>query len=479
MSSAQVDLHPLDEAAAETEAAAPFGLKQQVAERLAAHRARRNQRPAGPIIPIAPPAPAKASAARIAAAVAERYAHSQSYRAFLAAEAEAAIRQAEAAAQVAAVTAKAVADAQYQLLAELDQWALTPPPVAVAAALLPDSTAVNEASSSTESFPAANAAPATPAEVYGAGLTVRLYEGAPYNPPAATPAISSRRLVHQSFDEAEGMALDDEIAFRQSPVFEEPVGPPVDIPANLIEFPRQLIAARKARPRLAEGPLREDTDLIAQNSDAAQLRIFEVEAAQISTTPIVEAIEPEWSSILLGALPPSAPAECTEPLFNPIPSPQAAPLSLRFMAAIVDACLILASVLAFAAAFAIALDYLAGGHPAGQFVHNVASQIAVPISGTMPLQTATLSAVVVLGVLTVLYHLLFFTLSDATPGMRYARLALCTFNDENPTRSAMRRRIFAMALSACPVGIGFLWACLDDDRLGWHDRISRMYQRSY
>jgi uncharacterized RDD family membrane protein YckC len=85
----------------------------------------------------------------------------------------------------------------------------------------------------------------------------------------------------------------------------------------------------------------------------------------------------------------------------------------------------------------------------------------------------------VLGVLTVLYHLLFFTLSDATPGMRYARIGLCTFNDENPTRFAMRRRIFAMVLSACPVGIGFLWACLDDDRLGWHDRISRMYQRSY
>jgi hypothetical protein len=63
--------------------------------------------------------------------------------------------------------------------------------------------------------------------------------------------------------------------------------------------------------------------------------------------------------------------------------------------------------------------------------------------------------------------------------MRYARIALCTFSDENPTRSAMRRRTWALLLSACPLGMGFLWACLDDDRLGWHDRISRMYQRSY
>jgi hypothetical protein len=478
MSSAQVDLHPLDEAAAETEAAAPFGLKEQVAERLAAHRARRNQRPAGPIIPIAPPTPAKPSASRIAAAVAERYAHSQSYRAFLAAEAEAAIRQAEAAAQVAAVTAKAVAEAQYQLLAELDHWALTPLPVAATASpLLPDSTIASEAPLSTESLTATEAAPAGTRQTYAPGLTVRLYEEVPYSLPSAKPAISNRSLIHQSFDEAERLVLDDEIAFRQSPVFEEPVGPPIDIPANLIEFPRQLVAARKARPRLAEGPLREEADRFAQNPDAAQLRIFEV--AEISTTPFVDAIEPEWSSILLGALPASPAVECAEPLFNPMPSPQAAPVSLRLMAAIVDACLILASVLAFAAVFAITFDYLAGGHPAGQFVRNVAGQMEGPISGPMPLQTAVISAAVVLGVLTLLYHLLFFTLSDSTPGMRYARIGLCTFGDENPTRSAMRRRLFAMILSACPVGIGFLWACLDDERLGWHDRISRMYQRSY
>ncbi len=70
-------------------------------------------------------------------------------------------------------------------------------------------------------------------------------------------------------------------------------------------------------------------------------------------------------------------------------------------------------------------------------------------------------------------------MSEATPGMRYARIALCTFADDNPTRAAMRRRILATVLAACPLGIGFLWAWLDEDGLGWHDRISRMYQRSY
>jgi hypothetical protein len=63
--------------------------------------------------------------------------------------------------------------------------------------------------------------------------------------------------------------------------------------------------------------------------------------------------------------------------------------------------------------------------------------------------------------------------------MRYARIGLCTFSDDNPTREAMRRRILALILSTAPFGLGLLWTLLDEDRMGWHDRISRMYQRSY
>ena len=41
------------------------------------------------------------------------------------------------------------------------------------------------------------------------------------------------------------------------PLEEETVAPAIPLAANLIEFPRELVAARKARPRLAEGPLRD------------------------------------------------------------------------------------------------------------------------------------------------------------------------------------------------------------------------------
>jgi hypothetical protein len=43
----------------------------------------------------------------------------------------------------------------------------------------------------------------------------------------------------------------------------------------------------------------------------------------------------------------------------------------------------------------------------------------------------------------------------------------------------MRKRIVAILIAASPLGIGLLWIFLDDDKLGWHDRISRMYQRAY
>jgi uncharacterized RDD family membrane protein YckC len=457
MSSAQLDILPPDEAPSQMEAATPFALKEQVAERLAAHRARRTRAAGNAPTPIAPATSAKSRSAQIAAAVAERYAQSQSYRAFLAEEAERAIRQAEAAAEVAVLNARAVAEAQNQLLFELDQLAdeaPTPAPILVPAPIpTPETTPTASALTITEA----------PAQTVARPLTVRLYEDAAH--PLVSESFAAAHHLHkpEPLDEAEDLALDEEIAFRQSPVF-EPTTPPIDIPANLIEFPRQLVAPRKARPRLAEGPLREEA---THTHDPAQLRIFEVEPAQISSAPAVESAAPEWSSIMLGALPAAAAVETPEAPFNPVLPLMTAPLRLRLMAAIVDVCIVTAGLLAFITAFALTAGKLLERFPAAN------------ASGHMPPQLAAIAIFATFAFLYLLYKILFFTFAEATPGMRFARIGLCTFSDENPTRAAMRRRLFTCLLSACPFGIGFLWAFLDDDRLGWHDRISRMYQRSY
>jgi uncharacterized RDD family membrane protein YckC len=63
--------------------------------------------------------------------------------------------------------------------------------------------------------------------------------------------------------------------------------------------------------------------------------------------------------------------------------------------------------------------------------------------------------------------------------MRCARLSLCTFDGQSPTRGQLRRRLGALLLSVLPVGLGVAWILFDDDHLCWHDRLSKTYLRKY
>lgn len=474
MGSAQLDFIPAEENPVPVEAPRPNALRQQVAERLAAHRQRR-ERQGTADSHAETTAAQKSPKNRIAAAVAERYAHTPSYRAVLAEQAKRAIQEAAAAAEVAQRNAEAVAAAQTELLGELELW--NAPQV-----FTPETATTIEKSSAQPVASAHPAASAQPAELPqpvlsertpepaapvaarkaerpidpSAGITVRMYQDLPQTPPAVTPAKprqSAPRITEVEVQESK--ALDAEIEFRQAPVWEEYWNdgePTVPLPANLLEFPRQLIAARKARPRLAEGPLRDEV-----TPRTAQLRIFEVEPEQISVAPALPPAAPEWTtSIRLDAHTVTEPVPSSEaPVLASFLPPQTAPLQLRVMSAMVDGILVAGGSLAFIAAYA-----RAGGE--------------IPMG-----MSAVLSVLGILMVVHVLYQLLFFTFSDETPGMRYARIGLCTFTDENPTRADMRRRILAQFVAVCPLGLGLLWILLDDDALGWHDRISRMYQRAY
>ena len=442
MGSAQLEIVPEDENAR------PSALKQEVAERLAAHRQRRARHSAGGNETHASREPVKGRQNRVAAAVAERYASTPSYRAFLAEEASRALQQATAAAEIAARNVEAVAVAQQVLLAELQKWdepqELGTGPTVVKPAIVKAS----------KPMAAAQPVESPVKEVSSAGITVRLYEGV--GRPAAPAAPVRERKGEVVPDAAEVRALEDEIAFRQAPVFEEfhPQEPAVPLPANLLEFPRQLVASKKARPRFAEGPLREES-----GPGSPQLRIFEVEADQISTSPEPLSMVPEWSSIWLDAHtvtdPVDDPNMPTPAIMASLLPPQTAPMHLRVMAAGVDGIVVLMGFSAFAG---VVLKI--AGHVA----------LGVPVFG---------AAGAVLVVLYLMYQLLFFSLNNQTVGMRFARIGLCTFSDENPSRSAMRRRVLAQAVAVLPLGLGIAWALLDDDRLGWHDRISRMYQRAY
>lgn len=247
--------------------------------------------------------------------------------------------------------------------------------------------------------------------------------------------------------------------------------PAQPIHANLIEFPRELFATRRARPRLAEGPLRDEA---FAGTEQSQLRIFEVAPESISTTASLEQSRAEWSSIRLGVHPayeveepehaPPASARQSAREVHAAPSSQISTLQVplqtasledRAMAAIVDFALVAAAFLLFVLSFAACAAHLPSGKPA-------------LIAGTLAFLAVAL-----------VYQLLFFRYAESTPGMRYAKIALCTFDDENPSRRQMRIRVASMLLSLCPLGLGCAWVLFDEDRLSWHDRITRTYQRSY
>jgi uncharacterized RDD family membrane protein YckC len=217
--------------------------------------------------------------------------------------------------------------------------------------------------------------------------------------------------------------------------------------ANLIDVPRELVAPRKIRPRLAEGPLR-----VSAPAGQDQLKIFEVAPESISKTVKIEKMPARWAPIRLDAAP--APRSESRSLSQETPL-KTASLEDRLMAGIFDLALVIA-------AFAI-------------FILVFVACTAHPPTG----KAALLGAGLVLAGFFLLYQYLFFKFAEGTPGMRYAKIALCTFEDENPTRKAMCRRILFLLLSAAPLGLGFAWAWFDPERLGWHDRLSRIYQRSY
>jgi uncharacterized RDD family membrane protein YckC len=230
-----------------------------------------------------------------------------------------------------------------------------------------------------------------------------------------------------------------------------PVEPDLPIHANLIEFPRELVATRKRRPRRAEGPF-------AATGAQRQLNIFEVDPDALSTEP--EAVGstpawpcPEWSSIKLEAQPMDEPelhdATDSQMVF------QLASISRRLTAALVDGALIGGAIAG--AAFVAAANI---GHPLTAKIAEISVASAFLLA-------------------CLLYQALFLALGEATPGMKCAGISLCTFDGQSTTAARSRRRLGALLLSVLPLGLGVAWALFDDDHLCWHDHLSKTYLRQY
>ena len=134
--------------------------------------------------------------------------------------------------------------------------------------------------------------------------------------------------------------------------------------------------------------------------------------------------------------------------------PQPAPLGQRMMAGAVDAAIVLGA----AAVFNVTFTQLAE--------ENLHSRMAL------------LCAMAVCGVLWTLYQYTFLVHGVGTPGMHLAHLELANFDGKPVSAFDRRCRAVASALSGFSLGLGFLWALVDEDQLGWHDRMTKTLIRS-
>ena len=423
--------------------------KQEVNLRLAAHKNRRGPSAAMPATQTELRPSGSSRAAQAAARVAARYAQAPSYSEMQAAEARVAVRTAEIATQV-ALEAQATAQA---VLASMDAAIEAPervPELVVARAIepaiepsRPSSQVSSRESLLTEAPQSATTALAERESPQCFGL--RWEEDLPVRRTEMGYATHGREEFAIQTEDwwspagpelVSGSALD-------------PVEPAQPIPANLIEFPREMVATRKVRPRRAEG------EFAASEIREGQLSIFEVDPEAISTQPEapVAVAKPaaEWPGMELEANPLLDDVE-PEPV-RTTSALQLAPMNRRAMAVVVDGALV--------TGLFLAAVLLAGSH-----VKDLPSMKEVEVG-----------AAVALALLWVLYQGLFFAVANATPGMKYAGISLCTFDDQFPTRARVFARLGAMLLSLLPLGLGVAWALFDEDHLCWHDRITKTYQR--
>lgn len=443
--------------------------KQEVNRRVAAHLRSKTPSPGETAAPTEFRHPRGSRAAQAAARVAARYANVPSYNEMLTREARAAVDAAKAAskaAQQAQAAFQYVLDGLEAVTSAEPDWQ-------------------SEQISERRASPAAS-----PAIV------------APQQKLAASPLIHNESAIAPSW-ELETDAQSDEARHRydRPAITEAHPGEPGEfiqpIYANLIEFPREMIATRKVRPRRAEGPL-------ADAESAPQLSIFEVDPAAISTQPALATMDlpetPEWmrtgwSEMTLQPLPPSTNFEASTPFMSsqaqpssmgftvqfptqlptldraaqpreqlvdelleepaprPAPAIEPAPFNRRLLATFVD-CTLISGALVAAAMLAA---YNASELPA--------------------LRAVAFPAGLALLAIGVVYHMCFMTLTRATPGMRYAGIELNTFSGYTTGRWQRFARLLAMLLSILPMGLGVVWALFDDGHLTWHDRLSKTYPR--
>lgn len=152
-------------------------------------------------------------------------------------------------------------------------------------------------------------------------------------------------------------------------------------------------------------------------------------------TPVVEARTSEPPPI-------TRDVRCTQPV---------APVALRALSGALDA-----AVLTVAAGVFIGTFYLLGG-------------------GLPSQPKAAGGLVLAAGVLAVFYLFLYVFYGGETPGMQWTGQRLIDFEGHRPRPGQRLVRTLGALLSAAALGLGYLWALIDEESLTWRDRMSQTF----
>ncbi len=419
--------------------------KEEVNRRLEAHKNRRGisvvENPGDE-----QPGSVSDRAAQAAARVAARFSKAPSYSEMQAAEARAALRVAEAATR-AALEAQAAAQLALANLQSAEEEEIAQEEEFHAAPFMPEPEASWKSSPRWEPEPDPQPAKQEPVAAQPGASWPSTSWKVRWEPDFPARSAETEPVRTESQQKLESAAADHSGDHGITTVDAQP------IQANLIHFPREIVATRRMRPRIG----------VPAEQATQQLSIFEVDPGTISTEPMLAVADssagepswagPEWSGIKLDAHPQHEPRVHREVAVVPVAAVHLAPVESRLLAAAVDLALIL--VMACAAVWGIT----------GHLVHNPTLKFA---------EMCAAAGFILIGLA---YQAFFLLTAKSTPGMMYAGLALCTFDDEYPTAKQLRDRLIALLISLLPVGLGMAWAIFDEDHLSWHDRLSRTYQR--
>ena len=102
--------------------------------------------------------------------------------------------------------------------------------------------------------------------------------------------------------------------------------------------------------------------------------------------------------------------------------------------------------------------------------------VFVAAGGTIEFTRQTVPLLIAaLVVLALFYKLLWALAGGDSPGMRFAGLRVVDFDGRPPSRDQRVVRQTVSLLSLGSVGLGILWALVDDESLTWHDHISKTF----